>query len=276
MSDWKAETNDWIKKKVQWVDKNRRLLKPVDELPLLESCEYIAVEAPVKTPVDVFDYYDRIRNYIQHEDGLINSRLTWSLTIHGFLFAIYGILLGKISDEFNQIDKCPTVLLERVVPALFALQVPIALFGALVGHQSRNAIVSAHNAIRHIVCIAESSSYLKAHSPNSSVNAEDGSQKTPVEEAKSALVDTILLPKVVSGGAPKDLLTGGARTYYINLPLFAMLMWFGLGVVSLGSAITSLFMRNGFFWAIWSSGDVATSFAAGLRGRSRCRLVRGW
>jgi len=247
MPGWKAETHSWIKKKIEWIDKNRRLLKPVDQLPLLESCDYIAVEAPIKTTADVLGYYDRIRNYIQHEDGLINSRLTWSLTIHGFLFAIYGILLGKISDEFNQIDKCPTVLLERVVPALFALQVPIALFGGLVGHQSRNAIVSAHNAIRHIVCIAESSSYLKAHSPKLDLNDQAGFQVMPDEEAKYPPFDTILLPKVVSGGAPKDLLTGGARTYYINLPLFAMLMWFGLGVVSFGSAITSLFMRNWFF-----------------------------
>ena len=30
-------------------------------------------------------YYEIIRAYIVHEDDLVNSRLTWSLTIHGFL-----------------------------------------------------------------------------------------------------------------------------------------------------------------------------------------------
>jgi hypothetical protein len=39
--------------------------------------------------------YETFRNYVRHEDTLINNRLTWILTIHGFLYATYGFTLQK-------------------------------------------------------------------------------------------------------------------------------------------------------------------------------------
>jgi hypothetical protein len=39
--------------------------------------------------------YENFRSYVRHEDGLINNRMTWLLSIHGFLYATYGFTIQK-------------------------------------------------------------------------------------------------------------------------------------------------------------------------------------
>jgi hypothetical protein len=39
-----------------------------------------------------------LREYVKHEDDLINFRVTWSLTIR-FPFAVYALTLPKILDD---------------------------------------------------------------------------------------------------------------------------------------------------------------------------------
>ena len=39
--------------------------------------------------------YEYIAHQINREDGLVNYRLTWALTLNGFLFAALGFLGGK-------------------------------------------------------------------------------------------------------------------------------------------------------------------------------------
>ena len=50
-------------------------------------------------------YYQLIRDYIIHEDTLINNRLSWLLTIQGLLFAAYGYSIREISrtDDLNSL-----------------------------------------------------------------------------------------------------------------------------------------------------------------------------
>jgi hypothetical protein len=130
-----------------------------DQLPL-GQCEFSAIHRPLETASDILGYYDRFRAYIEHEDGLISSRLTWSLTVHGFLFAMYGILLAKIADAVIELHRRTDLnaLLVPAIAALFFFQIPIAAFGIFVGHRSRKAIKAAHNAIHHIYSIALASS----------------------------------------------------------------------------------------------------------------------
>jgi hypothetical protein len=71
----------------------------------LGECHFTVVDAKFSDASQILAYYERMRGYIQHEDGLINSRLTWSLTVHGFLFAIFGLLAGKITDIFITAQK---------------------------------------------------------------------------------------------------------------------------------------------------------------------------
>lgn len=108
-------------------------------------------------------YYERVRDYVQHEDDLINSRLTWSLTIHGFLFATLGILAGKAVDVLIELHKTstPPQQLKNVVVGLIMLGLIVAVIGALVGYFSRQAIVAAHNAIQHLNAIAHSTGVLR-------------------------------------------------------------------------------------------------------------------
>ena len=39
------------------------------------------------------EIYRIFREYLQHEDGLANNRLSWMLTIHGFLYASYAFTI---------------------------------------------------------------------------------------------------------------------------------------------------------------------------------------
>lgn len=43
--------------------------------------------------------YDAIANQIDREDSLINYRLTWTLTLNGFLFATLGFFGSKDSPD---------------------------------------------------------------------------------------------------------------------------------------------------------------------------------
>src|SRR5262249_26759673 len=49
------------------------------------------------------EHYKIFRDYLQHEDGLINQRLSWNFTIQGFLFATYGLCLQKLLDVSDRI-----------------------------------------------------------------------------------------------------------------------------------------------------------------------------
>ncbi len=163
------------------------------EKPVLKACEFSAI-AGVMSTSEVLDYYDRLRGYVEHEDELINARLTWSFTVHGFLFAVYGLLWGKAADWFLQLHTPPAAhaaaeaaataspdALERIIPFLFIAQIPIALLGALMGWYSLKAIFAAHRAIQHLDLIAEKSPALNLHCATAQVSGaiEKGSQTVP-------------------------------------------------------------------------------------------------
>src|SRR5271170_1594006 len=47
--------------------------------------------------------YELYREYVRHEDGLVNYRMTWLLTIHGFLYATYGFTMQtnlQVSEKY--------------------------------------------------------------------------------------------------------------------------------------------------------------------------------
>lgn len=49
-----------------------------------------------------WNLYKEYRDYIKHEDALINQRLAWALTVQGFLFASYALVLNKMIE----IERC--------------------------------------------------------------------------------------------------------------------------------------------------------------------------
>lgn len=46
----------------------------------------------------IHQHFKIFRDYEEHEDDLINSRLQWNITIQGFLFATYGFSLQKLAE----------------------------------------------------------------------------------------------------------------------------------------------------------------------------------
>jgi hypothetical protein len=55
-------------------------------------------QAGESPPPDIYPLLDTatyqiFREYLQHEDGLANNRLSWMLTIHGFLYASYAFTI---------------------------------------------------------------------------------------------------------------------------------------------------------------------------------------
>jgi hypothetical protein len=133
------------------------------DLKILD-CDFATLPA-IQAPSDLLSLYGKFRDYLEHEDDLINSRLTWSLTVHGFLFASYGILLGKIADDFTELQKVGTHILleEHIISALFLFQVPVAALGLFIGYSSWRAIIASHNAIQHLVTIAHARGQPLAH-----------------------------------------------------------------------------------------------------------------
>jgi hypothetical protein len=78
-----------------------------------------------------------LREYVKHEDDLINFRVTWSLTIR-FPFAVYALTLPKILDD----------------PAkgglLWWLCFMLAVIGIYPSWIARHGTGAASDALRHI------------------------------------------------------------------------------------------------------------------------------
>jgi hypothetical protein len=110
--------------------------------------------------------YGLFRDYVKHEDGLVNNRLLWLLSIHGFLYATYGFTIQKkleiaqkIADIIHEksdiyaqcyIETSP-LLVSIIQTELFLLC--IIMVGALIsiaGLISIGAAKSAAKSIREI------------------------------------------------------------------------------------------------------------------------------
>lgn len=209
------------------------------------NCDFAILPAPQAT-ADLLSLYGTFRDYLEHEDSLINSRLTWSLTIHGFLFASYGILLGKIADGFIELQKAGThtLLDEHIISALLLFQVPVAALGVFIGYSSWRAIIASHNAIQHLVTIA--------HSQGQPLHILEGRKTVPP-------LNSVLLPRIIGGGAKirdgkqnedakqNEDHTASARSYYLRLPELIMWLWIFLASVSLVCGLASCLCRTAFF-----------------------------
>jgi hypothetical protein len=96
----------------------------------------LLVETPeISDPVELYGVY---REYVKHEDELINRRQSWNLTLQGFLFAAYGVILQVATNPKS--DPSVIVHFKQLVYVFPAL-------GALVGIQVLVSIYAAQAAI---------------------------------------------------------------------------------------------------------------------------------
>jgi hypothetical protein len=54
---------------------------------------------------DIIDHYEILRDYVKHEDGLVNQRLSWLLALHGFLYGSLALTLQEIFKNQNSVSN---------------------------------------------------------------------------------------------------------------------------------------------------------------------------
>src|ERR1700731_3704234 len=79
---------------------------------------------------DNLKVYDVFRDYVKQEDNLINFRSTWIVTIQGFLYATYGVILSKKFEALERItDLRQHFLLDvRALSGLERLDCELGIF----------------------------------------------------------------------------------------------------------------------------------------------------
>jgi hypothetical protein len=55
-----------------------------------------AVSTSSSSELPIHQHYKIFRDYVEHEDFLVNNRLLWNINIQGLLFAAYAIALQRI------------------------------------------------------------------------------------------------------------------------------------------------------------------------------------
>jgi hypothetical protein len=87
---------------------------------------------------DPAEVWRDIRLYIQHEDGLINIRTTWFLTINGFLYAALAITVA--AEVQNGLSPVSTAFAQLV----------IAVVGVTVSITTSQSVSAAYGAIKEL------------------------------------------------------------------------------------------------------------------------------
>jgi hypothetical protein len=91
-------------------------------------------------------HYKLFRDYIEHEDSLINERLLWIINIQGFLFATYGFSVQKLAD----VQALPHAKELAGAKALYWLILILPILGVAISFYSLKGVKAAQNAIRQL------------------------------------------------------------------------------------------------------------------------------
>ncbi|HTV43832.1 MAG TPA: hypothetical protein VMF05_00825 [Stellaceae bacterium] len=176
----------------------------------------ISLITPPTVPLDL-EIYETFRKYVQHEDHLVNQRISWMLMIHGFLYAAYALVLqtklgiaeainGHSGDHIARI-KLHHYLWEGVIQIYFALFM-IAFIGFVISLTALRSIRAARRAAKNVQDIFES---------NFGVKKNHGIPKTVTTE------DGLILPTIAGGGDQNNVSRGIFSANW--LPIFLMIGW---------------------------------------------------
>jgi hypothetical protein len=98
------------------------------------------------------EMYTIYRSYIEHEDELINNRMTWFIQLHSFILATYAISASSIVSVF--IEKgtdCTSDEIRNIANlSLITILVGITIVGIISSHFSAKSIDAAENAIKNL------------------------------------------------------------------------------------------------------------------------------
>jgi hypothetical protein len=96
-----------------------------------------------------YQHFKLYRDYVEHEDALIDKRLLWNLNIQGFLLATYGFSVQKLAEvQVHQPQTDEKELLGTW--ALYALLFVLPLLGGVISFLSWQGIEAAQFAIKNL------------------------------------------------------------------------------------------------------------------------------
>ncbi len=96
---------------------------------------------------DAHEILESIRRRVEHEDNLVNQRLSWILTSQAFLLTGYAILLNAPLDLRAKNYARQHELLMKLIPSTgiaTVLLIWLAIFGALIAMRDLRAYAVAH------------------------------------------------------------------------------------------------------------------------------------
>ena len=153
---------------------------------------------------EYFEQFRIFRDYIEHEDDLINQRATWNVTIQGFLFAAFALIVQS-RVQATEIDHTASMLMQLTAYGL------IPVVGFFVGFFSFLSTFAARSAIERL----QQDYDVHVLGAWSRVNWDSCEQRR--------LRIRPVLPKITGGGAKKAAILGFALPHCI--PLVFVFAW---------------------------------------------------
>jgi hypothetical protein len=94
---------------------------------------------------DTISIYKEYRDYLKHEEALINYRITWLIAINALLMATLGVVLQKRLEQLANVNTDV-----RAILATVAILLLICMLGLVVSAALPFMIVVGRNAIRNL------------------------------------------------------------------------------------------------------------------------------
>jgi hypothetical protein len=157
---------------------------------------------PTNSPgIGIHKHYQIFREYVEHEDALVNNRVLWNINIQGFLFAAYGFSVQALAQDFLNFGRKMSA-----VEPLIILVVMLPIVGISVSYFSLKGVKAAQKAI----------SDLKA-------------QWDEVVKKLYAASDPDLLPCLIGGGKPSEPSTVQKHNWGFlapkGIPIICIIVW---------------------------------------------------
>ena len=177
--------------------------------------------------------YEVYRNYLQHEDELANRRMTWMLTIQGFMYAAYALLVQKRLDVTLQDHPIVRLLLPATPDSYAVCYLHLVIFiiagtGICISLIARRSIKAAEQAGKSLQQVFEEKQFNL--DPAGFIINKSNIIKTVTFRCG------IVLPNISGGGMEAQIMRGIFAYNYI--PIVVVVSW------SLISALE--------LWSIWS------------------------
>jgi hypothetical protein len=199
--------------------------------------------------------YATYREYVVHEDELVNQRLTLLIASQSILLAAFGYVLQKMVDSMPPFKDMPTgsncLLLQEYQTGVIYWLVLFVISGFVLAAFSFMSILAAKNAIG---ALKERWEVVASR-----LDAQSVSVSSVVDEASSSKVaewEHAYLPALTGGGARKAHEWGLHMPHW--LPIFFMVLWLFVTILTV-----TLGMQRGLMECAAVAGPSTGSFHDG-------------